>query len=137
MPTSSNLPHRYISIHIVFFCILQICKGSVTDGLTDWQTLLKDASRIKNGTIDFEDQLFSFLYNNKRTCPLREHFFRWIRASIKETIEKFSRNWRKLFDNSIYRKGSGRQQETRVSVYGDYTVQKCKICMCTLLLTCF
>ena len=30
-----------------FFCILQICKGSVTHGHTDRQSLLEDASRIK------------------------------------------------------------------------------------------
>ena len=32
----------------MFFCILQICKGSVTHGQTDGQTNLEDASRIKN-----------------------------------------------------------------------------------------
>ena len=31
-----------------FFCILQICKGSVAYGHTDRQTHLEDASRIKN-----------------------------------------------------------------------------------------
>ena len=37
---------------LVFFCILQICKGRVADGQTHTRThgqsLLEDASRIKN-----------------------------------------------------------------------------------------
>ena len=68
---SQNFRHIVISTHksvemcraetkctfsLSFFCILQICKGSVTytrtDGQTNGQSLLEDASRIKNVPFD-------------------------------------------------------------------------------------
>ena len=60
---SQNFRHIVISTHknvemsraetmctflLRFFCILQICKGSVTYTRTDRQSLLEDASRVKN-----------------------------------------------------------------------------------------
>ena len=56
IPTHQNVEmsraETMCTFSLRFFCILQICKGSVTyrhtDRQTDGQSLLEDASRIKN-----------------------------------------------------------------------------------------
>ena len=56
-----------VLVSLLFFCILQNRKGSVTDGHTLPQTLLKDASRIKN-------ILENIILNNSSVCVEHTRF---------------------------------------------------------------
>ena len=65
----------------LFLCTLQICKGSVSDRRTDRQTLLKDASRIKN-IMRIEKKTENIMIQNRQIDHCFQMGFPPVRLSV-------------------------------------------------------